>query len=93
VFGAQARFRRTELHITGVSSAYVRVGDEGSRTTFHFCPQCGATVHYQLESYTEQVAVPVGAFSEPGFSAPLFSVYEERMHPWFGLPVGIERMA
>jgi hypothetical protein len=93
VFGAQARFRRTAVHVTGVSSAYVRVGDEGSKTTFHFCPQCGATVHYELEGYAEHVAVPVGAFAEPGFPAPSFSVYEERMHPWVSLPVGIEHMA
>ena len=37
VFGAQARFRRAEVQIQGESRAYVRVGDEGSRITFHFC--------------------------------------------------------
>ncbi len=93
VFGAQARFRRDAVQITGSSSAYVRVGDEGGKATFHFCPQCGATVHYQLEGNPEHVAVPVGAFAEPGFPAPSFSVYEERMHSWVGLPVGIEHMA
>jgi hypothetical protein len=93
VFGAQARFRRDAVQITGSSSAYVRVGDEGGKTTFHFCPQCGATVHYQLEGNPEHVAVPVGAFAEPGFPAPSFSVYEERMHSWVGLPAGIEHMA
>jgi hypothetical protein len=93
VFGAQARFRRDAVQITGSSSAYVRVGDEGGKTTFHFCPQCGATVHYQLEGNPEHVAVPVGAFAKPGFPAPSFSVYEERMHCWVGLLAGIEHMA
>ena len=93
VFGAQARFRRSAVQISGMSSLYVRVGDEGSRITFHFCPQCGATVHYELDGYPEHVAVPVGAFAEPGFPAPSFSVYEERMHCWVGLPVNIEHMA
>ena len=93
MFGAQARFRRDAEQITGSSSAYVRVGDEGGKTTFHFCPQCGATVHYQPEGDPEHVAVPVGAFAEPGFPAPSFSVYEERMHSWVGLPAGIEDMA
>ena len=37
VFGAQARFRRAEVQIQGESRAYARVGDEGSRITFHFC--------------------------------------------------------
>jgi hypothetical protein len=24
----------------------------------------------------------VGAFADPGFPPPRFSVYEERLHPW-----------
>ena len=72
---------------------YVRIGDEGTKVTFHFCPRCGSTVHYELGGYDEHVAVPVGAFAEPGFPAPTFSVYEERMHQWVGLPSTIEHMA
>jgi hypothetical protein len=93
VFGAQARFPKHAVQVSGQSSAYVRVGDEGSRSTFHFCPKCGATVHYTSEGNEEHVAVPVGAFAEPGFPAPSFSVYEERMHPWIGLLVPMEHMA
>jgi hypothetical protein len=43
-FGQQARFRREGVSISGVSSQYVRVGDEGSRVKFHSCPSCGSTV-------------------------------------------------
>jgi hypothetical protein len=94
VFGAQARFPRSSVTITGESSEYVRIGDEGSRIVFRFCPKCGATVHYSVEGYDEEnVAVPVGAFADPIFPAPTFSVYEERMHSWVGLPAGIEHMA
>jgi len=89
-FGAQARFRESAVQVTGVSSEYVRVGDSGSKITFHFCPRCGATVHYMLEGLPEQVAVPVGAFADPGFPAPSLSVYEERMHCWVSLPVNIK---
>jgi hypothetical protein len=92
VFGAQARFSRHAVQVSGESSAYVRIGDEGCRTTFHFCPKCGATVHYSSEGHEEYVAVPVGAFAEPGFPAPSFSVYEERMHSWVGLLVPMEHM-
>lgn len=93
VFGAQARFHKRAVQITGESTAYVRVGDEGGKATFHFCPRCGAIVHYEIEGQPEYAAVPVGAFAEPGFPAPTYSVYEERMHPWVGLPVDIEHMA
>jgi hypothetical protein len=92
VFGVQARFQERATQITGASSEYVRIGDEGSRATFHFCSQCGATVYYKLDACPEHIAVPVGAFADPGFPAPSFSVYEERMHPWVGLPADVEHM-
>jgi hypothetical protein len=50
VFGVQARFHERDVQIMGTSSTYVRVGDEGSKTTFHFCPQCGATLHCRGEA-------------------------------------------
>jgi hypothetical protein len=28
------------------------------------------------------VAIPVGAFADPGFPRPRFSVWEGRKHPW-----------
>ena len=94
VFGAQARFPRNSVTIDGESSQYVRVGDEGSKVVFSFCAKCGATVHYAVEGYDEEsIAVPVGAFADPGFPIPTFSVYEERMHSWVSLPAGIEHMA
>lgn len=93
VFGAQARFRRLSVDIKGASKQYVRIGDEGSRSTFDFCPNCGATVHYAIEGLEESVAIPVGAFAEPTFPEPSRSVYEERKHAWVCLPEGIERMA
>jgi hypothetical protein len=93
VFGAQARFHERTVRVSGDSTAYVRVGDEGGKGIFHFCPRCGSTVYYRLEDQPDHVAVPVGAFAEPGFPAPSFSVYEARMHPWLGLPAGIEHLA
>ena len=93
VFGAQARFRKDNVVIHGQSKQYVRIGDEGNKITFSFCPDCGATVHYAIEGLNDSIAIPVGAFAEPGFPEPSFSVYEERMHAWVGLPVSIEHMA
>ena len=94
VFGAQARFPRTSVTISGESSQYVRVGDKGSQINFSFCPRCGSTVHYSVKGYDEEnIAVPVGAFADPDFTTPRFSVYEERMHSWVGLPAGIEHKA
>lgn len=93
VFGAQARFRREAVIIAGTSTTYLRLGDEGSRVTFHFCPACGSTVHYEIEGMEEFVAIPVGAFAEPDFPAPTVSVYEERKHAWVRLSEDIRHLA
>jgi len=93
VFGQQARFRRDAVTLAGASTVYVRIGDEGSRVRFHFCPQCGATVFYEPEGLDEYLAIPVGAFADPGFPPPTVSVYEERMHAWVVPPAGAEHIA
>ncbi|WP_046157634.1 GFA family protein [Chromobacterium vaccinii] len=93
VFGQQARFYRKDVAIAGDSTVYVRVGDEGSRVKFHFCPTCGATVYYEPEGLEEFVAIPVGAFADPSFPAPSVSVYEERKHGWVAVPEGAEHFA
>src|SRR5687768_4435243 len=82
VFGEQARFPLVNVTVAGESTEYVRVGDEGSRIRFHFCPRCGATVYYALEGLDEFLAIPVGAFADPGFPTPGVSVYEDRKHGW-----------
>jgi hypothetical protein len=93
VFAAQARFPRAAVQIGGKGTDFVRVGDEGGRIRFTFCPVCGATVYYVAEDREEHIAIPVGAFADSDFPAPSFSVYEQRMHPWVGLPDGIDHLA
>jgi hypothetical protein len=92
VFGQQARFRRENVSLSGVSSEYVRVGDEGSRAKFHFCPTCGSTVYYEPGGLEEYLTIPVGAFADPSFPAPLVSVYESRMHSWIVPPSDAEHI-
>ncbi len=87
VFGQQARFLRENVSIAGTSTEYVREGDEGTHIAFHFCPQCGSTVYYELGGMAEYLAIPVGAFADPSFPPPSVSVYEERMHGWVVPPV------
>jgi hypothetical protein len=81
-FAAQARFSPEHVTITGVSSEWTRISDEGKSATFHFCPDCGSTVYYLNESVPGLVAVAVGAFADPHFPPPVYSVYEERKHRW-----------
>lgn len=82
VYGVQARFRREDISIEGRFTQYVRVADSGNSVTFHFCPECGATVYWELSALPGFVGVAVGAFADPSFPAPKISVYEQRRHPW-----------
>ncbi len=91
-FGVQARFPRAQVHIEGRSTTWVRTGDLGRRITFHFCPDCGATVHYWIDDMPDLVAVPVGAFADPSFPTPRVSVYEARRHPWVSVPEDAEHI-
>ena len=90
VFGAQARFRRDDATISGLSTSFERTADSGNRIVFHFCPTCGSTVYYLPEAETTTIAIPVGAFADSGFPAPRVSVYEVRRHPWVAVPDDVE---
>jgi hypothetical protein len=63
----------------------------GEERSFFFCPHCGTTVYYWTDP--EQIAVLVGAFADRNIPAPRVSVWEDRMHPWVGLPEGIEHIS
>lgn len=81
-FSAQARWPDAQVRITGERKIWSNVGDSGRRADFHFCPECGSTVAYVIEAMPGVTAIPIGAFADPDFPAPKFSVYEERMHKW-----------
>jgi len=87
VFAALARFR-APFRVFGTTTAYARVGDQGARFIFRFCPVCGTTVFHTEEGDAESVSVAVGAFADPAFPAPRVSVYDSRRHPWVQLPPG-----
>jgi hypothetical protein len=89
-FGVQARFPADRVSVEGRYTDYVRVSDEGDERTFHFCPDCGATVFYEIPGLPG-VAIPVGAFADPTFPAPVRSIYESRQHPWLSLLGELER--
>ncbi len=91
VFAALAGFS-APYQVSGAATEYVRVGDQGARFTFRFCPICGTTVFHTEEGYEQRfVSVAVGAFADPSFPPPTDSVYDCRRHSWVQLPAGIRR--
>ena len=82
-FSAQARWPTEQVTIDGQSQIWTHFADSGNRITHHFCAECGSTVHYSIEGkFDGLVAIPLGAFADPHFPAPKFSVWEERKHAW-----------
>ncbi|HNS85945.1 MAG TPA: GFA family protein [Parvularculaceae bacterium] len=82
-FGAQARFPRERVEfLSGDPKIFERFGDEGGKITQRFCGRCGTTVWYSIDNDPDRIAVTLGAFADPSFPPPRFSVYEERKHAW-----------
>ncbi len=88
-FGIQARFPRGRVRTEGRATRFERVGDSGGRISLQFCPTCGSTVFYEIDTMPDVIAVPVGGFADPGFPAPKVAVYEARRHSWALMP-GLE---
>ncbi len=81
-FAAQARWPDAQVTVSGRAKTWERIADSGRKAVYSFCPDCGSTVAYALEGWPGVTAVPLGAFADPAFPAPNFSVYEDRKHPW-----------
>ena len=87
-FAVQARWPSEQVRIEGQSKSYDIVADSGNRGIFHFCPDCGSDVHYRNAGptidakFANMVAIPLGAFDDPYFASPRFSVWENRKHDW-----------
>ena len=86
-FAVQARWPKNNVRIEGQSRNFAKVADSGNRATFHFCADCGSDVHYEIDGkfddkFNDLVAIPLGAFDDPYFVSPAFSVWEERKHDW-----------
>lgn len=89
-YGVQARWPVAQVAIEGRSTRYSRSGDDGGTATFHFCPECGSTVYYEIADMPDTVAVAIGNFAEPNFPTPTISVYEGRKHSWVTPPADAE---
>ena len=82
-FAVQARWPAEQVTIEGESKTFDKAGDSGNPATFHFCPDCGSDVYYVIDGkFDGLVAIPLGAFDDPFFARPDYSVWEQRKHDW-----------
>ncbi len=85
VLHAGAYFAKEQVRIEGASKAYARPADSGYAMSFNFCPDCGSSVYWQASRFPNHWGIAVGAFANPAFPGPSFSVWQELMHPWLTL--------
>ena len=82
-FAVQARWPGAQVSMEGAAKTFDIVADSGNRATFHFCPDCGSDVYYVIDGkFDGLIAIPLGAFDDPFFGSPEYSVWEQRKHPW-----------
>lgn len=93
-FAIQARWPAEQVVIEGRSKSFDKVADSGNRATFHFCPDCGSDVHYEINGkFDGLIAIPLGAFDDPFFLAPDYSVWEQRKHDWVEISGDVEHLS
>ncbi len=68
--------------MAGEFNVWTHQNDSGSRVSFRFCPVCGSTIAYVAEAMPGLTAIAIGAFADPNFPPPHYSVYEGRKHSW-----------
>jgi hypothetical protein len=82
-FGFGAWFRESDIVISGRANEFVRIGDDGGHSANGFCPNCGVTVFWRIDTLPGVIAVSAGAFADLAFPLPTVSVYHEsRRYPW-----------
>jgi hypothetical protein len=92
VLSAQTRIPREQVTIAGKSTTWTfpvegaepatfRSCDSGG-ATYHFCPECGSTVYWDIAIAPDVIGVAVGTFADPTFPPPMISGFEAYGHPW-----------
>jgi hypothetical protein len=83
-------FSKSQVRIEGPEKIYTRDAQKGRKIGFHFCPTCGSSVYWHFDLRPEHYGIAVGAFADPDFPPPTYSVWEESKHAWINLPDGIQ---
>ena len=83
VFSVQTRLPREHVTIEGKSTTRTVPSDSGEPAefrscdsggaTFHFCPECGSTVYWEIAAAPELLGAAVGTFADPAFPPPMIS--------------------
>jgi hypothetical protein len=90
-FSVGAFYPAEAIGISGTTKEFTRAAASGGKVHFYFCPDCGSTVYWKATNLPGMIGVAVGAMADPGYPAPVISVFEQSKHAWIDIGVaGIE---
>ena len=90
VLSVQARLPVEHVTAEGKSKTWTVPADSGKPAsrcdsmgaTYHFCPECGSTLYWEIDGSPDLLGVAVGAFTDPTFPPPMISGFEAYGRPW-----------
>ncbi|HXL66874.1 MAG TPA: GFA family protein [Xanthobacteraceae bacterium] len=89
-FAVGAFFPKGQISaIEGAHKTFRRSSDSGRHLDYHFCPECGSSVFWNLDAAPELTAVAVGCFTDPAFPAPTRAIWAVHKLHWVDFPSGI----
>jgi len=89
-FSVQARLPVEHVTIEGRSTTWTVPSDSSTPAsrcdamgaTYHFCPECGSTLYWEIANAADILGVAVGAFTDPTFPPPMISGFEAYGARW-----------
>ncbi|SMF78534.1 Uncharacterized conserved protein [Tistlia consotensis] len=89
-FGVGAFYPAAAVVVSGTAKAFTREAASGGKVHSYFCPTCGSTVYWKADNLPSLIGVAVGALADPGYRAPVRSVFERSKHGWVRIDGAVE---
>ncbi|HEX3990705.1 MAG TPA: GFA family protein [Acetobacteraceae bacterium] len=77
-----ARFRRTDVTLSGQTASYAVTADSGNTNTRHFCPTCGSRLFGENSGHPELINIAVGCVDDNNWFVPGRVVYAKDRPIW-----------
>lgn len=90
-FGVGAFYPADAVAISGDARQFTRDGESGGKVHTFFCPNCGSSVYWTADKLPSMIGVAVGALTDPRFSGPILSIFEQSKHDWVQIETALER--
>ena len=92
VFSVQARLPIEHVTVEGESTTWTFPDDsrkpvdfrscDSGGATYHFCPECGSTLYWEISNAPDVLGVAVGGFTDPTFPPPMIAGFAAYGAAW-----------